>query len=148
MSSYAARRQWSDSHLEAVRCALGKKFFAVSSFKQDTQLGIDLYIPELKLAVRVRQLKYNTYKDFTVRTSGGGKRSEYAKLLDKNAEVDFIFYGYAFDDKQLAAGYLIDLSAFRASLILKEVKPQFKRNRDGSHFVAFPLLNSYSEQIL
>lgn len=148
MDNYQSRRAWSDQHLEAVRCALGRKFFAVSSFKQDTQLGIDLFIPELKLAVRIRQSKYSNYRDFTIRTSGGGKRSEYAKLLDRNCQCDFLFYAFALDKANLAAGYLIDISSLRASIILGEAKPKFRRNKDGSHFVALPLLPSYSEQII
>lgn len=149
LNSYKTRRTWSDSHLEAVRCALGRKFFAVSSFKQDTQFGVDLFIPELKMAVRIRQIKYKNFKDFTLRTSAPkGLKSEYAKLLSKDNQCDFLFYAFALDKDNLAAGYLIDLQSFRSSLLLKEVKPQFKRNRDGSHFVAFEFSDSYSEQIV
>lgn len=149
MDSYQKRRTWSDSHLEAVRCALGKKFFAASSFKDDTKFGIDLYIPELKLAVRIRQSKYKNYQDFTLRTSTPkGCKSEYAKLLDKDTKVDFLFYALELDKNTLMAGYLIDLQAFRTALIIGETRPQFRRNKDGSHFVAFKFLPVYAEQIV
>jgi hypothetical protein len=156
-SDYKTRRTWSDSHLEQVKAALGKKFFKESSFIADTKFGIDLCVPELEFAVRIRQLKYKNYTDFTMRSSGGGDRSEYAKLLDVGAP-DFLFYGYALDKNTLAAGYLIDLRLWKLALVLKEIKPQFRRNKDGSHFVVFPFYNikrkpytelfSYCEQII
>lgn len=139
MDTYSKRRSWSDSHLTAVKSALGKRFFAVSNLEQDTKFGFDLCIPSLNIAVRIRQLQYKAYSDFTLRSSGGGGRSEYAKLLDKTVAPDFIFYGYALDKDTMAVGYLIDVSQWRAALLNKEIRPTFRRNRDGSHFVAFPL---------
>lgn len=147
MDTYSKRREYSDAHLETVKSALGCKLLKVSNLMQDTKLGYDLLVPALNIAVRVRQMKYSNYKDFTVRSSGGGDRSEYAKLLDKTAP-DYIFYGYAMDVKTLAAGYLIDVKQWKLSLLLGEVKPQFRRNKDGSHFVAFPFKDSYAEQIV
>lgn len=157
MDSYQTRRTWSDSHLSAVKAALGRKFFKEASFIADTKFGIDLYIPELEFAVRVRQMKYQNFRDFTLRTSGGGDRSEYAKLLDIGAP-DFMLYCFALDKNTLAAGYLIDLRLWKLALKLKEIKPIFRRNKDGSHFCAFPFYNvkkkpylelhSYVEQII
>lgn len=147
-AGYQARRSWSDAHLTQVKQALGRKFIIEASFKLDTEYGTDLVVPDLKFAVRLRQSKYSNYRDFTLRSSGGGERSEYAKLLDIHKSPDFLFYGYALDKNTLMAGYLIDLPAWRASLILREMKPVFRRNSDGSHFVAFPFLESYSEQII
>jgi hypothetical protein len=157
MDSYSSRRSWSDAHLEVVKAALGKKFFKESSFIADTKFGVDLCIPELEFAVRVRQLKYQNFRDFTLRTSGGGDRSEYAKLLDIGAP-DFLLYAFALDRTTLAAAYLIDLKLWKLALTLGEIKPQFRRNKDGSHFIAFPFYNvkrrphielhSYVEQIL
>ena len=148
LNSYSQRRQWSDSHLQQVKKALGLKFIIESNFEIDVNHGVDLVVPKLHFAVRLRQTKYSNYKDFTLRSSGGGERSEYAKLLDQTIAPDFLFYGYALDKNTLMAGYLIDLPAWRASLILCEMKSVFRRNRDGSHFVAFPFLPSYSEQII
>jgi len=147
-AGYQTRRSWSDAHLTQVKQALGRKFIIESNFEIDVNHGIDLVVPSLNFAVRLRQSKYSNYKDFTLRSSGGGERSEYAKLLDPKVSPDFLFYGFSLDKNTLMAGYLIDLPAWRASLILREMKPVFRRNRDGSHFVAFPFLESYSEQII
>lgn len=148
MDNYQSRRTWSDSHLATVKAALGKKFFAVSSLEQDCKQGIDLFIPELKLAVRVRQWKYQRYNDFTLRSSGGGDRPEYEKLLDPLSKVDFLLYAYALNSKDLVAGFLIDLPAWRHSVTMEEVEPVSRTNKDGSTFVAFPMHPSYTEQII
>ena len=148
LNTYSQRRKWSDANLEQVKKVLGSKFIIEASFKADTERGIDLVMPELKFAVRIRQTQYTNYKDFTIRSSGGGGRSEYAKLLDVRVRPDFLFYAFSLDKNSLMGGYLIDLAAWHASLITKEIKPMFRRNKDGSHFVAFPFKSSYSEQII
>jgi hypothetical protein len=148
MNTYLKRRAWSDQHLSAVKAALGRKFIAEANFKQDTELGIDLVVPQLKFAVRIRQITYSNFKDFTLRTSSGAGRSEYEKIMDDVTSPDFLFYAFAMDKNTLAAGYLIDLSALRASLNTGEVEPVCKNNKDGSHFVVIPFNPAYSEQIV
>lgn len=147
-AGYRIRRTWSDQHLDQVKKVLGKKFVVEANFKADTERGIDLVMPTLHFAVRIRQTQYSGYKDFTLRSSGGGGRSEYAKLLDVRVRPDFLFYAFSLDNNSLMGGYLIDLTAWHASLITREIKPMFRRNKDGSHFVAFPFKTSYSEQII
>src|SRR5579872_1943017 len=96
-ASYKIRRSWSYAHLEAVKAALGRRFFAATCFEQDAINGIDLYVPELHISVRIRQLKYQNFRDFTVRTSNaGGHKTEYAKLMTKNC-VEYMLYAYALD---------------------------------------------------
>jgi hypothetical protein len=152
-AGYKTRRSWSDGHMSAVKAALGRKFIAEANFKQDTELGIDLVIPTLKFAVRIRQITYSNFKDFTLRTSCPiGLRSEYDKLINKTNDdlvsPDFLFYAFALDTKSLAAGYLIDLQALRISINIGEVEPVTKNNKDGSHFVVIPFNPAYSEQIV
>jgi len=147
-AGYQTRRSWSDGHMSAVKAALGRKFIAEANFKQDTELGIDLVVPELKFAVRIRQMSYSNFKDFTLRTSSGAGQSEYEKLLNSKTGPDFLFYAFAMDKNTLAAGYLIDLSALRVSLGTGEVEPVCKNNKDGSHFVVIPFNTAYSEQIV
>lgn len=145
MTYSKARRSWSDLHLDQVQCILGRKFFKISTFKQDTEQGIDLFVLNYTFAVRIRQLKYKDYSDFTIRTSSGSKGSEYSKLLSPNAP-DYLYYGYALDDK-IVAGYLIDLKDWRKRLINGELKINFRRNKDQSHFIAFKLDAEYVEKI-
>src|ERR1700721_1249796 len=144
---YKTRRSWSDQHLSAVKSALGRKFIAEANFKQDTELGIDLVVPEIKFAVRIRQITYSNFKDFTLRTScPDGLRSEYEKIMDDITSPDFLFYAFAMDKNTLAAGYLIDLQALRVSINFGEVKVERKTNKDGSTFAAIPLNPAYSER--
>lgn len=150
--NYTERRNYSDAHLDAVKTALGRKFITVSNFKQDTRLGYDLIVLNHNFAVRVRQMKYANYCDFTLRTSGGGNRSEYAKLLSPTAP-DYLIYGYSLDKNTMAAAYAINLKQWKMSLLNGEIRPMFRRNRDGSHFVAFLFrtpkgLMDYVEQII
>jgi hypothetical protein len=154
--SYQERRNYSDAHLDIVKAALGRRFITISNFLQDVKLGYDLVVLEHRFAVRIRQSKYTNYEDFTLRSSGGGEYSEYAKMLRPQAP-DWLFYGYALDRNTLAAGYLIDLRQWKISLMHGEIRPMFRKNRDGSHFVAFPLrvehprsskLIHYVEQVL
>src|SRR5665213_1324313 len=127
LNNYKQRRTWSDAHLTAVKSALGKKFIAEANFKQDTELGIDLVVPQLKFAVRIRQITYSNFKDFTLRTSSGAGPSEYEKLLHGVTGPDFLFYAFAMD-KTLAAGYLIDLQALGVSINFGEVTLERKTN--------------------
>lgn len=146
---YNTRRSWSDGHLQAVKSALGKKFIVESNFEQDAKRGIDLVVPQIMFAVRIRQMKYSNFTDFTLRTSAPvGLLSEYDKLLAPTNKVDFLFYAFALDKNTLAAGYLIDLQALRASITTGEVVPAHKNNKDGSSFAAIPLKSSFSEQII
>lgn len=145
LNNYKQRRQWSDAHLDKVRAIIGKEFIKCSSFKQDVEQGIDLFICNLTFAVRLRQLKYKAFTDFTLRSSGGGDRSEYAKMLLSTAP-DFMFYGYTIAG-DLSVSYIVDLKDWRRAVINGEVKPAFRRNKDGSHFVAFTLDYEYARQV-
>lgn len=136
MDTYAKRREYSDAHLEIVKSALGRKFITVSNFTQDVKLGYDLVVLNHQFAVRIRQMRYSNFADFTLRSSGGGDVSEYAKMLRSTAP-DYLFYGYSLDKNTLAAGYLIDLRVWKKHLLNGEIRPSFRRNKDGSHFVAF-----------
>lgn len=146
-AGYEVRRNWSDKHMDQVRIALARKFFLAGSLEQDAKFGIDLCIPKLDISVRIRQLTYKKFHDFTFRTSGGGGEPEYQKLLKGN-RPDYLFYAYALDKDTLAAGYLIDLSMWRLAVKTGEAVGQHVTNKDGSSFVAFPFLKSYAEQIL
>jgi hypothetical protein len=147
LAGYSTRRTWSDKHLDTVRIALARKFFAESSLSDDTKFGIDLYIPKLEISIRIRQLKYKNFQDFTLRNSAVGVKSEYEKLLT-GARLDFLFYAYALDKDTLAAGYLIDIQAWRLVVQSGEVKGKVKNNLDGSSFIAFPFHPTYTEQII
>jgi hypothetical protein len=147
-AGYQTRRSWSDGHMSAVKAALGRKFIAEANFKQDTELGIDLVVPTLKFAVRIRQITYSNFKDFTLRTSSGAGPSEYEKLLNTTTGPDFLFYAFAMDKNTLAAGYLIDLQALSVSINFGEVRLERKTNKDGSTFMAIPFNPAYSEQIV
>jgi len=145
-AGYNKRRSWSDAQLNRVKTVLAQRFIAVSNFTQDTERGIDLIVPALTFGVRLRQMKYANYKDFTLRSSSGSDTSEYDKLLAGNGP-DFLFYAYT-DGADIMSGYLVDVQAWRLAVHLGEALPDSRTNKDGSSFVAFKFLPGYSEQLL
>lgn len=145
-AGYNTRRNWSDKQLSRVKNVLAQRFIVVSNFKQDTEQGIDLIVPALTFGVRLRQMKYANYKDFTLRSSSGSDSSEYDKLL-AGVGPDFLLYGYT-DGADIMSGYLIDVQAWRTAVKLGEAVPDSRMNKDGSSFVAFKFLPIYAEQII
>lgn len=148
-AGYEKRRSWSDGYMPVVIDVLQRRFndtFKEAKFSDDAGRGIDLQGINNTISLRVRQSKYSNFNDFTLRTSHTGYKSDYSKLL-LPTRPGFLFYGYAIEDK-ITAGYTINLYLWHCALRLGRIKPMFRRNKDGSHFVAFPLHPDYTERLI
>lgn len=148
-AGYEKRRSWSDGYMPVIKKVLSLRFndiFKEANFSDDAGRGIDLQGANNTISVRVRQSKYSNFNDFTLRTSHNGHKSDYSKLL-LTTRPDFLFYGYAIEGK-ITAGYSINLYLWYMALHLGRIKPMFRGNKDGSHFVAFPLHPDYTERLI
>lgn len=146
--SYEAQRAWSDRFIPTMKKIIGPHLLESSPFEIDTQQAADLVVMRAKnltVACRVRRHNYlASYGDqFTIRYAiDSGRQTEHSKII--NGWADWMFYAFTFENEyrlDFAKWTLIDLSAFRAHLILnhkrQHIKAEKKWNGDGSQLIAY-----------
>jgi hypothetical protein len=145
-TAYAQNRQWSDQYIPAIKRIVGPYLVEESPLEIDRKQAADLITLRAKnlcIACRVRRNGYLPQYDnqFTLRCQlESGSTTEEEKII--NGWGDWMFYGHAFPDdmdvKDFVRWFLIDLSAWRAHLILKgkrdKIRPERRGNGDGTYF--------------
>lgn len=156
MSGYVQDRQWSDRFIPHIKCIVGPRLMAESSFDVDTKQATDLIIlraRNMMVAARVRRPGYfSRYPhEFTIRSDrDSGAETELQKVV--NGFGDWMFYGHADEtERHIAHWHLIDLHAWRAHMIRdgQREKRQLvhgkKSNGDGTHFQWFDIASFRGE---
>jgi len=144
--SYESDRRWSDAFIPAIKRIVGPMLLEESSFEVDTKQAADLVVLNARdktIAARIRRPGYaDRYGyEFTIRSMrDSGAKTELEKLVDGFG--DWMFYGHAHENgRDLTRWMVINLPAWRAALIRKQVIAKKKSNVDGTHFVVFDVRN-------
>lgn len=147
MSNYSENRTWSDRFIDEIKGIVGPHLLRVTPDEIDRTQAADLMVftaQTVTIAARVRRPGYyQKYpNEFTIRAKlKSGGETELSKII--NGWGTWMFYGHSAPcETKLAAWMLIDLNAFRASLIREArnstyIKCGDKSNDDGSHFKWF-----------
>lgn len=145
MTEYSKDRAWSDRYIPAIKRIVGPLLLDETSFAIDTKQASDLMVftaRDMRIAARVRRPGFaERYPfEFTIRARrDNGVETELSKIV--NGWADWMFYGHAGDDGRIVRWWVIDLDAFRASLIRARgsIIMGNKDNGDGTYFKWFDL---------
>ena len=123
--------------------------FYMGNRQQDNYENTDFWLKSdgfhARVSARIRRFRYwkKYHNDVTFRVSSPiGEKIEWAKMLDGLG--DFNFYGFATQDESAIYSWsLLDLTELRKILEkktpFKDMGGQFKRNTDGTGFLAIPI---------
>lgn len=143
--TYSLDRKWSDRFIPEIKRIVGPHLLSETPLEIDAKEAADLMVftgRDLRIAARVRREGYaERYPfEFTIRAHrDSGAKTELAKIIE--GWGDWMLYGHEGEGSSLSVWWLIDLHAFRASLIRcpKDLKFSKKANGDGTYFVAYDL---------
>lgn len=147
--SYEVEMAWADRFLPTMKRIIGPHLLEPSPFEIDTKQAADLVVlraRNITIACRVRRLRYlAAFGDqFTIRYAlESGYETEHSKII--KGWADWMFYAFAASDSDYRIDFakwtLLDLSAFRAHLIIdhkrQHVKAEKKWNNDGTALIAY-----------
>jgi hypothetical protein len=137
---YSNDRAFSDRFVPQIRTIVGPYLLCPASLEQDRHEACDLTIlrgRDMMIACRIRRPGYDNFaRQFTIRSEREeGAKTELQKIIEGFG--DWLFYGHAASDlSSIVRWMLIDLSSFRAHLILnlKTIRRGDQRNPDGTWF--------------
>jgi hypothetical protein len=119
------------NYLDHIKSVLGKKLFKLNK----TQNRIDIL--EHTVEVQLRRLKHKNFTHVSLFFL------KYTELLKPTAP-DYLLHGYVFD-KQIVAGYLIDLKEWKKALLIGEIKIRCIISRNGQLYITFPIYNVHKK---
>jgi hypothetical protein len=136
-------RSLEEQYRSQIKRILNRNIHHVSSLKestyeQDTKEAFDAIYSfnDAKIPIRIREPKYISYRDFTIRCrSLNGGRTEYDKLVDGFG--DYYFYAWENESRKSFHSYIIvDIHKFRSSGIICH-PDDHRKNGDGTQFYAY-----------
>lgn len=141
---YIDDRQWSDQFIPEIKRIVGPLLMSETPFEIDAEQAADLMVfkaKDMRIAARVRRPGYEQFAyEFTIRSRrDSGAETELSKIV--NGWGDWMFYAHDGGEGTFSRWWLIDLDAFRASLIRSrgQISKGEKSNRDGTFFAWFDL---------
>lgn len=148
MDTYEKRRQFSDQFLPQIKCLLGTNLIEEATHHQDMKQAIDVVMPAMQLAVRVRRAKWmkNFGDEFVLRHyAPTGVQTEYEKLQSlSESGPSHILNCFVSEDNKIIKAWLIDVAAWNRELKNGSIQPFIFKNADGMSNVAFPCRGNYS----
>lgn len=130
-------------HFNTIRKILNKYSYLFTRFEeatieQDTMEGFDVIFsfPDVKIPIRIRDFKYQSYMDFTIRSrSFYGMETEIHKL--KKGFGDFYFYSWLSERNRIEKYIIVNLDRFRN--VIDSPKAEKKYNKDNTEFMSYPM---------